>query len=188
MKLIVNTQLLRRAAARVILFITENTTDRGVDKNGKPFKPYSVKPFFMPSGAYINATTKSQRAKLEASNSVHFKSSKGGKRYVIIEGGYANFKAARFPQHGGKVNLHYSGTMMGSLAVIGEDANSITIGFTTKEAAERAYYHIVSGAGKSKVKRDFLGITKDQLEEVTQLLKSGISLDPREVIKNITTG
>jgi hypothetical protein len=39
---------------------------------------------------------------------------------------------------------------------------------------EKAYHHQVAGAGKSRVKREFLGLTDSEIAKLTARLESGI--------------
>ena len=180
MKYVVNKATLKRIGTEVISYIKSNTR-QGIDRFGKPFQPYSRKPFAMPLGAFIEQTTKRQRDRLNKDGDLSiYRSRRSGARWVTIDGGYALFKAMRFPQDGGKVNLSVRGNrggMMGALQIIKEDESSVTIGFSSEEAAKLAYYHTVSGAGKSRVIRDFFGITPEQVSELETLLMKGIEIE-----------
>lgn len=148
-------------------------TNKGLDEDYKPFAPYSSKPFTMPYGAYIQNTTKQQRDKLKAS----VVTGEDGLPYVLIQGGYKAFKAARFPQDNGIVNLQVRGMrggMLSSLDVISKGDNYIILGFYKSEHAKLAGYHQVLGAGKGKTKRKFLGLNKRDIEEINELLSDSI--------------
>ena len=72
---------------------------------------------------------------------------------------------------------------MRSLSVIAVDQDSATIGFTNKEAAEKAYYHNVAGAGKRKAIRKFLGITNDQEKMIVKMAADNITVDFGSLVK-----
>ncbi len=164
-EIIISKALLTRIGHAVIEEIRENT-DKGLDQEGKPFQKYSSSPLYIPAGAIFapgwNTTGKRLLSKKEA----EFRNKKGGKRWVIIPGGYAVLKNTRFPQEGGKVNLHLTGNMMNGLAITEQGTNFIKIGFSNTEAATKAMYHQVMGAGKRKVKRKFLGLPQDILNGI----------------------
>lgn len=162
---------LRKIGLRAIEMIEENV-GKGIDIEGKKFEPYSTNPFSMPLGAFFANTTKKQRETLANEGDLQiFRSKSSGKRWIRIDGGYANFKNARFPQDGGAVNLQVRGSrgrgMMSQIAVLKTEPSSggessIVIGFLSSEAAQLATYHHVTGAGKSKTLRRFFGITPSQ--------------------------
>ena len=66
------------------------------------------------------------------------------------------------------VTLTDTGNMLSALTVIdsNESDGTVTIGFSNAEAADIAYFHNVSGAGKGRALRKFLGLTPDQSKEL----------------------
>jgi len=64
--------------------------------------------------------------------------------------------------------------MLSSLDVISKGDNYIILGFYKSEHAELAEYHQVIGAGKSKVKRKFLGLHNRDIKEINELLSDSI--------------
>ena len=141
-----------------ILELIEESIANGVDAQGQSFKPYSAKPFARPAGGIP------QRAltTLKASGGLEFFSRQGRALWIVIKGGYLALKKAINRGAGSQVDLTSSGLMLQSLALVRVDPNSLAIGFTNDEAALRAFYHTVSGAGKSRVIRDFLGLPDTQ--------------------------
>lgn len=79
--------------------------------------------------------------------------------------GYAEMKERKYPQHGGKVNLSVTGLMLAALDVVGVSDNQIVIGFDDPEQAQKAYWHTISGAGRSRVLRQFMGLSREQWED-----------------------
>lgn len=166
-EIIISKALLTRIGHAVIEEIRENT-DKGLDQDGKPFQKYSSNPLYIPAGAIFARGWKTTGKKLlrKRNRQAEYRCKKGGKRWVIIPGGYAVLKNTRFPQDGGKVNLHVTGKMINGLAITEQGTNFIKIGFSNTEAATKAMYHQVMGAGKRKVKRKFLGLPQDILNGI----------------------
>ncbi|SHK67113.1 hypothetical protein [Rhodothermus profundi] len=67
--------------------------------------------------------------------------------------------------------------MWGLLRVFKVDEGSVTIGFNRTDAAEKAYYHVISGAGRSRTIRDFLGLTDEEVARVADVVARGIRLE-----------
>ena len=105
--------------------------------------------------------------KLFKKKEAEFRRSKGSRKlWVVIPGGYAMLKNTCFPRSGSKVNLHLTGNMLNSLAITEQGGNYIKIGFSNIEAATKAMYHQVMGASKRKIKRKFLGLPLNILNEI----------------------
>jgi hypothetical protein len=164
-EIIISKALLTRIGHAVIEEIRENT-DKGIDQDGKPFDKYSSNPLYIPASAIFAPGWNTAGKKLIKQKKAEYRSKKGGWRWVIIPGGYAVLRNIRFPQDRGKVNLHLTGNMMNSLAIVLQGNNWVKIGFSNTEAAAKAMYHQVMGAGKRKVKRKFLGLPQDILNGI----------------------
>ncbi len=181
MKVIIDKKTLEFASTLALSQIIQRTSE-GKDQAGKPFKPYSTKPFAMPLGAYKQNTTQRQRKNLKDRDLTQIITSKRtGNKWILIKGGYAAFKYARFPSRSGKVDLQVRGMrggMLSNLQVIKIGENSFTIGFTTEEMRDLAKWNIAKG-------RDFLGLTKEEQEELIRVISEGVSIDfsdlPNEV-------
>lgn len=162
-------QALRQIGLLGIQIITDRTA-RGVDADGKPFAPYGTSPFAMPYGG-ITA-----KARAALGDSLHAFKTKKGTLWAVITGGYAAFKKAAYPQEGGEVNLTATGTMMQQLTIVEvvPSTNTVVLGFASLEAATIAYYHNVAGAGPSKVRRNFMGFTGQELQRMAKFAGSRI--------------
>lgn len=167
---------LRRAGQRAVALIVKRT-QQGKDKNNVAFEPYSTTPFAMPAGGGARGTLQEMVDEERAS----FFETKQGALWAVVNGGYAAYKAARYGQDDGTVNLSATGSMMRGLTVTavssrGENGR-VTIGFTRIEEANKAYYHTVSGAGPSRTIRDFMGLTDEGLDEVQNIVADGLTID-----------
>ncbi len=167
----------RRIGIRVVAAIKENTL-RGIDKDGKPFAPYSEKPFAAPAGSL----TQKVRARLDKDGKLTF-FEKGDTKWVRVEGGYKLVKSIKRPSDGGVVNLTDTGKLLRGLRFLSIDnEGAIRIGWDDPELALLAYYHNVSGAGKGRVVRKFLGIPDAELqaiaEEEINKARESISVSP----------
>lgn len=177
---LVSKEALLKAAFRVIALIKENT-NKGLDKNGQPFRPYSTKPFAMPGGALqeylgskFNSFVKNEQ------NGHWYITKKNGRIGYIVLGGYFALKSARFATGAGIVDLQVRGVrgggMLSGINIVAEDASSITIGFSNEDAAKLALYHTRLGAGKSRVIRDFFGITPEQVKQIRDEIANAIDI------------
>ncbi|MCA0270227.1 MAG: hypothetical protein LCH53_13570 [Bacteroidetes bacterium] len=168
-------------------------TARGEDADGKPFVPYSTRPLALPvgspdaktikallsSGQEVsgNLTKRAIRKLRKAEDGLYyFTSRRTGALWMVIEGGYAAVKAARYPKDGGVVNLHATGSMMRALRVIGVDATvdgggTVTVGFSRPEEAQKAYWN-------SRTRR-FLGLTSDEQAEAGRIVGEGVTVEVR---------
>lgn len=168
----------RRVGIRVVARIKERTLE-GIDKDGKPFAGYSEKPFAAPAGSIPQKV----RARLDKDGKLSF-FNKDNKRWVFVQGGYKLLKAVKRPGDGGVVNLTDTGKLLRGLRFlsIGNDGE-IRIGWGDPELALLAYYHNVSGAGKGRVVRKFLGLPDDEIELIVReefaREREAIALNPR---------
>ena len=160
--------VLRQAGLKAISLIRERTL-AGVDANGQPFAPYSQKPFARPLGGITRQTRAALGQKLQV-----FTTS-GGKKWAVIEGGYAAYKAAKRPNDGGKVNLSDTFGMLRALTItkIDEGTNTVQIGFTREEEALKALYHNEVGVGSGRVVRRFMGLTVPEQRDIIETVVSG---------------
>lgn len=161
--------ILRLLGLRAIALITIRT-QQGRDAEGKAFAPYSTKPFAMPAGGLT------QRAKGALEGKLSYFRKPHGALWVVIQSGYAGLKQASY--NDGSVNLTATGGMLRALTIVGIDsrANLIRIGFTRQEEAEKALWHNETGAGKGKTIREFLGLTREEVQELMALAATRIEI------------
>jgi len=158
--------------------IVENTL-AGKDKDGKPFKPYSTRPFKMPYGAISNK----KKLKANRDNVRYFTNRKTGGLWVTWLKGYSDYK---FMMRGNnRPNLQLSGGLLKSFSVlkVAEKGNSgrtskletsygsfevpipaevyIELGWKKEERGKIAYYNKLKG-------RDMLGLPQNQLENIVK--------------------
>ena len=76
-------------------------------------------------------------------------------------------------------DLTATGRMRASLSAVSTDNknNSVLIGFLNQESAKIAFYHNVSGAGKGRVLRKFMGLQIRQEQELADYASDLISND-----------
>ncbi len=148
---------LQRLGQKAVRLIVERT-QRGEGVDG-PFDPYSTKTFAMPLGAITARARQALGEKLYV-----FRTKLTGALWAAIEGGYAAFKAAAYPQDAGTVNLTATGRMLQNLNVLRVDPsrNLVVLGFAAPEEAVKAWY--VDEAGKHP--RKFLGFTENEKTEM----------------------
>jgi len=181
-EIVISKQLLNRIGNEVIDRIISNTQS-GKDINGQPFERYSNNPLYIPAGALFAPGWKTTGKKLIKSKDAEYRRKKGGKYWVIIPGGYAKLKSSRFPQDSGKVNLHLTGNMLNSISIVERGNDYIVIGFNNKEAATKAIYHQIMGAGKRKVIRKFLGLPDSEIAEILAGYKPLIAAEVEKLIR-----
>lgn len=180
---------LRRAGARAVEIILDRTQQQHRDADGRPFTPYSTRDLALPLGAIPkDVRTRLRRGvrerrglrRLSIDDGLNVFTSKRGTLWAIIEGGYAAYKKARYPKDEGRVNLTASGAMLRALRVVrvsaGQDIGTVTIGFSRDEAAQIAYYHEVEGAGPSRIRRRFMGLTGPERAEVAEVVADGVTV------------
>ncbi len=144
---------------KAIEFINNNIDNR-VDFDGKPFEPYSFDYWFY-------------RYKRKRYSGKKLRSKKG-------KASWKKFLTAARSEWDTKKNdvtLIDTNNMLAALDVISTSNNEIKIGFRDQEAAKKAFYHNVSGAGKSRTLRRFLGLQPAQIEELEMYAGDLISND-----------
>ncbi|HVZ40933.1 MAG TPA: hypothetical protein VHI13_16755 [Candidatus Kapabacteria bacterium] len=165
-QIVIGDRALRRAGLRAITIMQRRTLSGvGVDEQGNAYRfpPYSEKTFAMPAGGITG------QARSRLKGRLHYFETKSGAKWVLVDGGYRALKMARYPQHGGIVNLSAEGRMLRSLAIvgIGQDGQ-VQIGFARQEEARKAYWNALRG-------RRFLGLTPDEQAEVAAIAAEGIT-------------
>ncbi len=104
--------------------------------------------------------------------------SKSGKTMVLISGGYKRWRELN-KKNSGHVEMTWSGRMLRNLGVLRDqsDNNSVVVGFTSAEESQKAYYQHI-GAGKNKITRKFMDLTKDEIAELADYAE-------KEIIKKL---
>lgn len=174
LKQIINSAFLLRVGEQTIAIIQERTL-RGEFLEGSTTQGYSTKTAYMPYPALEERVGKSVWAKVKnkqdgasTSLSTGLSWSYIGKnrKWVKVEGGYRRLREIT-GRETDRVTLNWSGQMLSALNVIevNEEQRSVTIRFRNQRAGEIAGFHH-EGAGRSKVKRIFLGLSGKELEEI----------------------
>jgi hypothetical protein len=144
---------------KAVDFIQDNI-DKNIDYEGNAFQPYSF-------GYWLSKYKKRYAGR----KMVKGKQSKAFATYMnSAKSEWAGDK---------KVNLTKTGAMRASLSVIEykESAKTIVIGFVDQESAQKAYWHNVSGAGKGKVLRKFMGLRPAQEQDLADYAGEQLSKD-----------
>ena len=168
---------MRKAGERAVALVTQRTQE-GRDRHGDDFAPYSTRPFAMPAGG-----TKRKRDALGELDADYFQ--RNGSLWAVVEGGYAAYKKKRYqnsPGGGETVNLTATGGMLGALSVTdvqtgAANGTAVTVGFSRLEAAEKAYYHSVAGAGPSETIRDLMGLTEEEADEIAEMVGDAVTIE-----------
>lgn len=178
-------------------FIIKRRIGQGKYLEGTTSEQYSTKPFGMPLGAatkvlgskILSAVKKQKNVK--AGNTTigpdEFKiytSPKTGNLWVVIGGGYK-----RYREMGGrdssKIDLNWSGRFLRNLGIIPgtEQPSSVEVGFTSSDEKQKALWHNVMGAGKSRRKHIFMGLTEDEKKELEAFADADIA---ERIIKSLS--
>lgn len=119
----------------------------GLDKDDKPFRPYSTRPFKMP---YRSVENKQKLKSIETG----WAKQKG---WIVIKGGYSAYKSA-MRTSGSQVNLWMTGEMLKSFVTLDSSQNAntgeinINYGFRNETQAAKAL-------GNRERGRDIFGVT-----------------------------
>lgn len=174
--------ILNKAGVLAIGMI-EDKVIKGVDVEGKKYK-YSTSPFYMPFNGKLYA--KGGRSKGNGKLYQIITNKKTGKLGMIVLGGYASIKGKIY--EGTENNfLTATGSMLRDMKVIPRagDANSVVIGFTTPENAQKAFWLNISGVGKRRKLWKFFGLSKDEENVLIQKLQPDVTQEvAQKVIKN----
>lgn len=101
-----------------------------------------------------------------------------GRAFAPYSESYAEWKA---DYHGGSmgakvgtgsVDLRVSGRMLEDMQIVEASNRKVVIAFASARSAELAFYHVESGAGRSRVIRDFFGLTPMFLRRAVSRIKA----------------
>lgn len=171
---IVDNVLMKNIGTHVVTIIKRRTLD-GKFLEGS--ESYSTKPFVMPLGAMMQNIQKGflteesfkRNGKTVEENEFQIFTTNSGAKWVWIEGGYKRYReiSGRQVAH---VDLNWSGRMMRNLGLLPgtTTARETQIGFTSNEEKQKAIWHNTLGAGKSKSKHVFMGLTPDEYNDVVK--------------------
>ena len=169
----INKQILEKIGIRVIELINEQI-DEGIDFEGVKYS-YSTSPFVRPLGQ--KHYSKIKRAIKEEKATIF--NTKNGSKWVFIEGGYKDYRSIIGRDPDGDY-LQDTGKMLAALnyQVMG---NEIKISFSSAQESQKAYWLNVAGAGKSKKKWKFLGLSPNNQNK---LIEEFSSLVVKDFIEN----
>jgi hypothetical protein len=88
---------------------------------------------------------------------------------MIILGGYKEYKKMVYPDAADKF-LMVKGKMLRSMNAKATD-NEAAISFSDPEESQKAYWFNVSGVGRSRKLWKFLGVTKQQLSKIEDMVR-----------------
>ena len=189
---IIDNVLMKNIGLRAVIIIRRRTAD-GKFISGS--EKYSEKPFVMPLGAVPIGLQK------KFSKEEGFKSSKqsvaenefqiftaaSGAKWVWIGGGYKRYRQLNGRQVD-KVDLNWSGRMMRNLGLIPGTTTprETQVGFTGADEKQKALWHNTLGAGKSKVKREFMNFTAEEYNSLVQFAGDEIAKKIKTALTNYT--
>ncbi|HXF99761.1 MAG TPA: hypothetical protein VNL69_03205 [Bacteroidota bacterium] len=171
---IINRAFLLRIGQETLAIIHARTL-RGEFLEGSTTRGYSVKPAPMPLSGLIARLGKSRgqaiwrRIQKGDEPGTVWRESKSGKIWITLQGGYKRLRELS-GRESDRVTLNWTGRMLQALKEIqvNEQDMSVTISFTNTEAATIAGYHH-AGAGRTKIKRLFVGLTEEELSKLVGL-------------------
>lgn len=133
---------------------------------------YSTRPFARPAGGLTSAVFNALDD--SADGSTFF--TRAGAMWVVIAGGYARFRELS-GRSSSTVDLNFSGQMMRDLQLVSIDParQSIEIGFLNQESEQLARWHQIDGAGQSKTRRVFVGLSNKESGTLTETLEGKIA-------------
>ena len=138
---------------------------------------YSTKPFAMPLGAAnktlsgrIEKAAGNSRSKYHDPDNFQLFTSKAGSLWVLAKGGYSGLRALAGKQNE-KVSMSWSGSYLRDLGVLRTESDNIILGWKSRENQQLAYWHEVSGAGKSRRIHKILGLTKAEEKELLPIVE-----------------
>lgn len=159
---------IERVAFKALSLIQEQI-EQGIDENGQKYE-YSTKTFARP----FTSRVKNHKALIKAQQ-IGIITTKAGKRWMLIKGGYKAFRAMIGRNPDGDF-LQDTGAMLQALSVKKKSDTDAVIYFTSAKAAQKAFWLSESGVGKSRKTWKFMGLTaanKKRLEEFAASIVTG---------------
>lgn len=153
-------EIMNAVAVRARQMILENIA-AGIDINGNKYK-FSDKPFARPYDPKLKGVkqlVKEGRLTLFLKNKKRF--------WMVVEKGYADYRRMKGLSADGDF-LTLTGAMLRNLQIIELAENSFQLGFTDATQLKKALWFNVMGVGKSKRLWQFLGLRKEQIDELSE--------------------
>jgi hypothetical protein len=177
---VVDNVFLKSIGTQVVVIIRRRVA-KGEFLPGTTSNEYSTKPFAMPLGAAMKSiqgkiTKEDLNNKMGPSRFQIFHSKNNGELWVLILGGYKQYRALGGRQNS-KVDLNWTGRMLRNLGITQTNVaqSEIEVGFTSEEEKKKAFWHNVVGAGKSHSKHVFMGLTDSEVKYLTDFAGEAIA-------------
>lgn len=126
-------------------------TSKGIDAHGKKFKKYSTKPLYVPLRGHGLKPLGGRKSRTGQS--------------VFYQKGYAEYKARSKRVQSALVDLINSGNMLNNLVVLNVTQSGFRIGLTK---------HVASYGYDVNAEREFLGLTQQDQQRLTEALADDI--------------
>lgn len=172
LKEIISQSILLRIGQRSVLIIKQRTAKGDfLPGSHADAGKYSTTPFAMPIGAVQKKSVMHAMLKGKYNNDTLLYTSRSGRLWVAIKKGYKWLREQSQKQTA-NVDLRWSGKLMRSLKVTKVDVakGEIEIDHSDERSRKIAEYHNVTGAGKSRKIRKYLGITDKELIQAAEEL------------------
>ncbi|KAB2967526.1 hypothetical protein [Zoogloea sp.] len=155
---IIDRVMVMRLSNAALVIIRERTLKGQFLEGSSPDAgEYSTKPFAMP---YAAVATNSLKRELRRNTETGVLFRQGNKQlWIVVKGGYKKYRELA-GKDTSKATLTWTGRMMRNLGILNADDSSAILGMKDADTKQLALYHNVMGAGKSKKKRVFMGLTE----------------------------
>lgn len=165
---VIDNALLLQLGERIVAIIQARTV-QGKFLPGSTTRGYSTKDAPMPLGGLAERVGKGVAGRvfreLQGEEGKIFTSKKSGKVWLMLTGGYKRLRELA-GRETDRVTLNWSGAMLRALHHRGDiAAQQVVIYFSDARSEEIASFHH-EGAGRSKIKRLFLGLTQQEQERL----------------------
>jgi len=174
---VVDNVFMKLVGNRVIMVIRRRTLDgKFLSGSSEGAEKYSGKPFAMPYAA-ANIGTQNKISQLSKNpnspNAPQIFTSAKGTVWVLITGGYKQYRELG-GRDSSKVNLTWSGRMMRNLGILpgADKAKEVSLGFTSTDEKQKAVWHNLEGAGKSRRLHKFMGLTDTEKNTLSKWIGS----------------
>ena len=146
----------------------------GQDADGRAFHPYS-EGYAQQKALYRAGGSKNTSKRLRAAG-VGVSDMRGrygaDRKAGRTNASWGRYVARRVAVNIGPPDLMLTGDMLGKMGVTEVSARRVVVGFRTARAAEKAFYHVETGAGRSRVIRDFFGLSAGFLGRARARIKA----------------